>query len=87
MFNSMRRTDLATLVAAGQGDDFPEVAIARDLMQEQADQMARQSEALRQYGDPTFWDDEGPGGALAAHDKGEMARNVLMGRPAFFHRD
>lgn len=87
MFNSMRRTDLGALVAAGEADDFPEVVIARTLLQEQADQTARQGEALRQYADPSFWDEESPGGALAAHDRGEMARNVLVGRPAFFHRD
>ncbi|RVQ65030.1 hypothetical protein EKN06_14625 [Croceicoccus ponticola] len=70
MFNSMRRTDLGALVAAGEADDFPEVVIARTLLQEQADQTARQGEALRQYADPSFWDEESPGGALAAHDRG-----------------
>lgn len=87
MFNSLRRTDLGALVAAGEADDFPEVVLATALMQEQADQMARQFDALRQYADPAFWDDDTPGGPLAAHDRGEMARNVLLGRPAFFHRD
>lgn len=87
MFRSLRRTDLAALVAAGEGDDFPEMGMAATLFEEHADQVARQSDALRQYSDPSFWDDEAPGGSLAAHDRGEMARNVLAGRPAFFHRD
>ncbi len=87
MFRSLRRTDLAAIVAAGEGDDFPEVSMAAALLAERADQLARQEDALRQYADPGFWEDTGPGGSLASHDRGEMARNVLSGRPAFFHRD
>lgn len=87
MFRSLRRTDLAALVEAGEGDDFPEVVAASVLLQDNADQLARHHDALRQYADPGFWDEEIAGGALASHDRGEMARNVLAGRPAFFHRD
>lgn len=81
------RSDLAPLVLAGGGDDFPEVASAMDLLNRQAEQSARQQQALRAYADPGFWDDDLPGGSLASHDKGEIARNVLAGLPPFHHRD
>lgn len=87
MLGAMRRTDLAALVAAGEGDDFPEVLTATALLEQHAAQTAAQVDALRHYADPDFWDEATPGGALAAHDRGEMARNVLRGRPPFFHRD
>lgn len=87
LFQSLRRTDLALLVANGEGDDFPEVRIAAALLEDRTHRLARQEDALRQYADPDFWDDATPGGALAWHDRGEMAANVLAGRPAFFHRD
>jgi len=83
----MRRQDLATLVLAGGGDDFPEVLSALALLGEQAARSERHEAALRAYADADFWDDALPGGSLASHDRGEMARNVLMGRPPFFHRD
>jgi hypothetical protein len=87
MFRSLRRNDLAALVAAGEGDDFPEVGIAAALLEDYTDLLARQSDALRHYSDPSFWDDDTPGGAGAPPARGEMARNVIAGRPAFFHRD
>lgn len=87
MFGAMRRTDLAALVAAGEGDDFPEVVTAAALLEQYTTGAAGQVDALRHYADPDFWDEATPGGALAVHDRGEMARNVLRGRPAFFHRD
>lgn len=85
--HGLRRADLAAIVEAGGGDDFPEVLIAGALLQEQADRTIRQEQALRQYADPGFWEDDTPGGSLASHDRGEMAANVLAGKPAFFHRD
>lgn len=85
--NGMRRQDLATMVLAGGGDDFPEVLTAMALLEAQAARSERHEAALRAYADAEFWDDRLPGGSLASHDKGEMARNVLMGRPPFFHRD
>jgi len=85
--HALRRADLAAIVEAGGGDDFPEVLIAGALLQEQADRTIRQEQALRQYADPGFWEDDTPGGSLASHDRGEMAANVLAGKPAFFHRD
>ena len=85
--NGMRRQDLAALVLAGAGDDFPEVLTALALLDAQAARSERHEAALRAYADAEFWDDALPGGSLASHDKGEMARNVLMGRPPFFHRD
>ena len=84
---ALRRADLAAIVEAGDGDDFPEVEIALALLREQAERRRFQEEALRQYADPGFWDEDAPDGPLAAHDRGEMAVNVLAGRPAFFHRD
>ena len=85
--HTLRRPDLAAIVEAGEGDDFPEMLIAGELLRDQADRMIRQEDALRQYADPGFWEDETPGGSLASHDRGEMAANVLRGKPAFFHRD
>jgi hypothetical protein len=81
------RGDLAEIVRRGAGDDFPEVAAAAAALGALADQLRRQDEALRCYADPAFWDDDLPGGPLAWHDKGEMARNVLAGRRPFHHRD
>ena len=87
LFTSALRPDLAAMVIRGDGDDFPEVSAALSLLQRHSDQLARQEQALRCYADDTFWDDELPGGSLALHDKGEMARNVLAGRRPFYHRD
>ena len=83
----MRRQDLAVMVLAGGGDDFPEVLAAMALLGDQAARSERHEAALRAYAAAEFWDEALPGGSLASHDKGEMARNVLMGRPPFFHRD
>ncbi|WP_395337507.1 hypothetical protein WBP06_23235 [Novosphingobium sp. BL-8H] len=86
-FDATGRADLSGMVLAGEGDDFPETRAAAELLSAQAGVVARYREALNQYADPGFWDDATPGGALALHDGGLMARNVLSGRPAFFHRD
>ncbi len=81
------RADLAATVLAGRGDDFPEVAGALAALRQFGRRLAHYDSALRQYAEADFWDDDMPGGALARHDRGEMARNVLNGKPAFFHRD
>lgn len=86
-FAAMNRADLARLVLDGEGDDFAEIAAATRLLAAQFETLERYEVALAQYADPGFWDDSLPGGALARFDGGEMARNVLCGRPAFFHRD
>lgn len=75
------------MVLAGAGDDFPEVLAAIALIETQVSRSARHEAALKAYADDDFWDDDLPGGSLASHDRGEMARNVLMDRPPFFHRD
>lgn len=87
LFVAMRRDDLAGMVAEGEGDDFAEVQVAAQLFQERSDELERLRMALAEYAAPDFWDDSLPGGALALHDAGEMARNALAGRPPFFHRD
>jgi hypothetical protein len=86
-FEAVERPDLARMVRDGEGDDFAEVRSARRLLAAQAARLAHYENALAQYADPEFWDEAYPGGPLALHDRGEMARNVLEGRPAFFHRD
>lgn len=86
-FETVNRPDLSCIVLRGEGDDFAEVRAATGLAAEQDALIARYEVALNQYADPGFWDDSLPGGALAPHDAGEMARNVLDGKPAFFHRD
>lgn len=86
-FAAVQREDLAGLVLAGSGDDFEEVRAAENLLSLQASRIARYELALAQYAEVDFWDDTMPGGSLATHDGGEMARNVLAGKPPFFHRD
>lgn len=86
-YEGLQRQDLAAMVRGGEGDDFPEVTLAKVMLQERSVRLAHMEDALRQYADPDFWDDDAPGGSLAAHDRGEMAANVLLGKPAFFHRD
>ena len=85
LFDSMRRQDLALMVRAGEGDDFPEVMTAAALLGDQAERLAHQEEALRAYADREFWDDDLPGGSLALHDRGQMARNALAGRSPFYN--
>ncbi|WP_206244645.1 hypothetical protein [Novosphingobium terrae] len=87
MYDAINRPDLSGMIRAGGADDFPEIKAASSWLEQDAGRLARYESALRQYADPGFWDDMTPGGALALHDGGEMARNVLAGRPAFDHRD
>lgn len=86
-FTAVRRDDLALAVLSGGGDDFEEVRMAEQLLATQTDRIGRYEQALGQYAEADFWDDATPGGSLALHDGGEMARNVLAGKPPFFHRD
>jgi hypothetical protein len=86
-FLAMKRADLALMVGKGEADDFAEIQAAIGLLGAHADKIARYESALAQYADQAFWDQAMPGGALAFHDNGEMARNVIAGRPAFYHRD
>jgi len=86
-FDELKRHDLSRVVLDGSGDDLPEVQMVANLLSGEAERLLRYETALKQYADPEFWDDAMPGGALAMHDSGEMARNVLAGRTAFFHRD
>lgn len=87
MLRAAGRPDLATSAVKGHGDDFPEVVAAAPLFQEQIDFIERWQQALRTYAAAEFWDDDMPGGSLASHDRGEMAVNVLAGRPPFYHRE
>ncbi|GGD43863.1 hypothetical protein [Croceicoccus pelagius] len=86
-FLAIDKPHLARIVLDGQGDDFDEVQLAASVLAKQAGTIARYQDALHQYADHGFWDDALPGGPLALHDAGEMARNVLAGRTAFFHGD
>src|SRR5688500_14521795 len=88
VFAADTRSDLAEIALRGGGDDFPEVRVAASILDRLGDQLSRYEEALRIYADPGFWDEEAlPGGPLALHDKGEVAKNVLAGKRPFFHRD
>jgi hypothetical protein len=87
IYDAINRPDLSAMIRAGRADDFPEIGAATAMLEQDAGRLDRYESALRQYADPGFWDDMTPGGALALHDGGEMARNVLAGRPAFAHRD
>jgi hypothetical protein len=87
IYEAINRPDLSGMIRAGHADDFPEIGAAAALLDRDAGRLGLYESALRQYADPGFWDDMTPGGALALHDGGDMARNVLEGRPAFDHRD
>lgn len=87
MYEAINRPDLSGMIRAGKGDDFPEIRAVAIWLEQDAARLDRYESALRQYADPGFWDDTTPGGPLALHDGGDMARNVLAGRPAFDHRD
>lgn len=87
IYDTLGRRDLAAMIRGGQADDFPEIAATAALLDRDTARLERYESALRQYADPGLWDDATPGGMLALHDGGEMARNVLAGRPAFSHRD
>ena len=87
IYEAINRPDLSGMIRAGDADAFPEIAAAAALLDQDARRLERYETALSQYADPGFWDDMAPGGVLALHDGGEMARNVLAGRPAFDHRD
>lgn len=87
IYDAMNRPDLSRMVRDGAADDFPEIRAVAQILAGEITRLDRYEEALAQYADPGFWEDWQPGGALAHHDQGEMARNVLSGRPAFFHRD
>ncbi|MDE1916422.1 MAG: hypothetical protein KGJ57_20995 [Sphingomonadales bacterium] len=87
MYDAINRPDLSGMIRSGNADDFPEIKAASALLEQDAGRLARYESALHQYADPGFWDEMTPGGTLAVHDGGTMARNVLAGRPAFDHRD
>jgi hypothetical protein len=87
LFAAASRPDLAAQARRGDGDDFTEVTVLAGMLQRRADWAAQQEQALRWYADESFWDDQLPGGSLALHDRGEIARNVLAGRRPFYHRD
>lgn len=70
----------AATVSAGEGDDFPEVRLASQLLPRRDKMLERYRSALRFYADPDFWDEEVPGGALIHADKGSTARCALDGR-------
>ena len=77
--DGMRRQDLALMIRAGHGDDFPEVVTAAALLDQQVAQISMHEEAIKAYADTEFWEDGLPGGSLASHDKGQMARMSLSG--------
>lgn len=87
VYDAINRPDLSAMIRSGGAEDFPEIRAAATLLEQDAGRVGGYESALRQYADPGFWDDMTPGGMLALHDGGEMARNVLAGRPAFNHRD
>lgn len=87
LYDAIDRPDLSGMIRQGRAGDFPEIAAAAALLADHARRLDRYESALRQYADAGFWDEATPGGSLASHDGGEMARNVLAGRPPFFHRD
>jgi hypothetical protein len=87
IYDAINRPDLSGMIRNGEADDFPEIKATAALLAEEKSRLDRYEVALSQYADPGFWDEAGPGGALAQYDSGEMARNVLAGRAAFYHRD
>jgi hypothetical protein len=87
LYDAINRPDLSGMIQEGKADDFPEVKTAAALLELETVRLDRYEVVLRQYADPGFWEGIGSGSPLAVYDGGEMARNVLAGRPAFYHRD
>jgi len=81
------REDLAKMMLQGAGDDLPELSATVAALTDLYGQHARLKQALQFYADESCWDDDLPGGALTMHDRGEVARNALLGRDIFRHRD
>ncbi|GFE77435.1 hypothetical protein [Novosphingobium sp. TCA1] len=87
LYDAINRPDLSGMIRSGKAEDFPEIKTAAALLEAESVRLERYEVALRQYADPGFWDGIGSSTPLAVYDGGEMARNVLAGRPAFYHRD
>lgn len=86
-FAALGRPDLVTMIKAGRASDFPEILAAASALRSLSDTFTRYEEALKHYADSEMWDNVMPGGPLALHDAGQMARNVLSGRHPFHNCD
>ena len=67
----------ADAIRNGRGDDYAEVRIALQLLDQAGDRAARIERALANYADPSFWDECGSGLSDAALDAGGIARHAL----------
>lgn len=67
----------AAIVLAGEGDDFAEVRIALNLLDTEARDRQRQTQALAAYADADFWDEAGADLSPALTDRGAIARAAL----------
>jgi len=77
----------ADAIRNGRGDDYAEVRIALQLLDQAGDRAARIERALANYADPSFWDECGSGLSDAALDAGAIARHALAGTalPGRYH--
>lgn len=72
--------EMASVVARGDGDDFPEIALALRAVSQSTDVIARMKRTLSAYADHDFWGEGDFHASLAFHDLGEFARETLAGK-------
>ena len=73
------QAEMAHIVACGEGDDFPEIALALRAVSQAMDLIARMTRTLGAYADHDFWGEGDCHASLAFHDRGEFARQTLAG--------
>ena len=84
-FDEVGSSEMARIVEAGRGDDFPEVEIALRAVHHSLERIRLLERALDVYGDEDFWGDDNCDAALAFHDRGRFARAVLAGQDILSH--
>ena len=77
----------AEAIRNGRGDEYAEVRIALQMLDQADDRVASIERALASYADPSFWEELGSGLSDAALDAGTFARHALAGTapPARYH--
>lgn len=78
-FRERGRDDMARMITAGHGDDFPEMDVALRVAKNLSRTLERFERALAAYADEEFWGEGNCYAALAFHDQGIIARAALAG--------
>lgn len=71
--------EMANVVARGDGDDFPEIALTLRAVGQSMGLITRMKRTLSTYADHDFWGEGDCHASLAFHDQGEFARQTLAG--------